>query len=74
MPDPGAMAFSDMGEPRGYAKAKIQLEDFPGLMNNVDPFDTPPGAALIQVNCCSILLGELRVRSGYREVRFEAGG
>lgn len=64
--------FSMASEPRGYAKAKIQIEDFPGLMDNIDPFDTPPGAAEIQVNCCSILLGELRVRSGYRELKFEA--
>lgn len=70
MPDP-AMSFSDMGEPRGFSKQKIMLEDFPGLMTNVDPFDEPPGAAEIQVNCCSITLGELRVRAGYREVKFE---
>ena len=66
-------AFQDMGEPRGYGRAKVILEDFPGLVNNIDPFDSPPGAAEIQVNCCSILMGELRVRGGYRLVNFEAG-
>lgn len=71
--DPAGGSFSDTGEPRAYQRGKVILEDFPGLMDNVDPFDSPPGAASIQVNCCSILLGELRVRAGYREIRFDQG-
>jgi hypothetical protein len=70
---PADPAFSDAGEPRNLRRGVIILEDFPGLMSNIDPFDSPPGAASIQVNACSILLGELRVRSGYRELKFESG-
>ena len=40
-------------------------------MPNVDPRDIPPGAAEVQVNCCSLVLGELTVRRGLQEVTFE---
>ena len=31
----------------------------------------PPGAAEDQVNCCSIISGELLVRLGFRQVSFD---
>ena len=49
----------------------VELKDFPGLIDNVDPRDIPPGAADDQVNACSIVMGELTVRAGYREVLFD---
>lgn len=51
--------------------ATVTMGDFPGLMTNVDPRDLPPGAAYEQVNCCSIITGELTVRAGLRQVSFE---
>lgn len=47
------------------------LTDFPGLVTNVDPRDLPAGAAEEQINLCSMVQGEMRVRLGIREVIFE---
>lgn len=47
------------------------LVDFPGLVTNVDPRDLPSGGAEEQVNLCSMVMGELRVRLGIREIIFE---
>lgn len=54
-------------------RASVEIRDFPGLVNNGDPSDLPPGAAIEQVNVTSQTPGELAVRRGYRDVRFEAG-
>lgn len=59
--------------PRGRSDAKpaqqvVEAKDFPGLMDNIDPRDIPPGAGEDQVNACCIVQGELQVRLGYREV------
>jgi hypothetical protein len=53
------------------SRGEVVCRDFPGLIDNVDPRDLPPGAADVQVNVCCILLGELQVRLGYREVSFD---
>lgn len=49
----------------------VELSDFPGLIDNVDPRDIPPGAADDQVNACCIVVGELTIRAGYRQVAFD---
>jgi hypothetical protein len=54
------------------AQPVSEAQDFPGMLSNVDPRDIPAGAAEEQVNICSIVQGELRVRLGIREVVFEA--
>lgn len=50
---------------------EVAARDFPGLIDNIDQRDIPPGAADVQVNICCIVLGELSVRLGYREVSFD---
>lgn len=52
-------------------RGEVICKDFPGLIDNVDPRDLPPGAADVQINCCCIVLGELQVRLGYREIAFD---
>jgi len=47
------------------------LSDFPGFIDNIDPRDVPDGAAELQVNACSIIMGELTIRRGLQEVTFE---
>ena len=51
----------------------VVCKDFVGLIDNMDPRDLPPGAADDQVNICSVLVGELTVRLGYRECSFDTG-
>jgi hypothetical protein len=51
--------------------SKVEIRDFPGLVLQSDPHDTPVGAALEQVNVTSSAQARLRVRFGYREVKFE---
>jgi hypothetical protein len=60
-----------MAEP---AQVQLVVKDFPGLMDNVDPHDIPPGAAEVQINACSFVTGELRVRLGLKTVKFENDG
>lgn len=57
-----------MSEP---ARQSVEMRDFPGLVNTADVRDLPPGTAVVQVNCVSIILGELRVRAGWKPVTFE---
>jgi hypothetical protein len=52
-------------------RAEMAMKDFAGLINNADPRDLPPGTAQVQVNINSRTSGELNVRRGLREVRFE---
>lgn len=53
------------------ARPSVQIVDFDGLMENVDPRDVPDGAAEEQVNATCFRFGELSVRNGLREVTFE---
>ena len=53
---------------------RLPITDFPGLVNNMDQNDLPPGAGPIQVNMQSNVQGELRVRRGYRPVTFANRG
>jgi len=53
------------------AKQTVELRDFPGLITNMDPNDLPPGAAQVQINIVSVVAGELQVRQGIKEVKFE---
>jgi hypothetical protein len=54
-------------------KAEVTLADFPGLIDNTDPRNIPPGAAQAQVNCASYKIGELIIRAGTKQVTFENG-
>lgn len=53
------------------ARDGVRATDFPGLVNNADARDLPPGTAELQVNLLSRIMGELTVRRGVREVTFE---
>lgn len=57
-----------MGQP---AKATEKLEDFLGLITNIDHHDLPNGAGEIQTNMVCLSMGQLVSRKGYREVIFE---
>lgn len=48
------------------------MATFPGLMEDVDPHDLPPGAAEIQVNLVCTRMGQMDVRAGLREVAFDS--
>lgn len=52
-------------------QGEVIARDFPGLIDNIDQRDIPPGAADEQVNCCCIILGELSIRLGYKAVLFD---
>lgn len=54
------------------AKVVLVLDDFPGLLTHADPRDLPPGAAREQTNVTSAEPGQLTVRAGLRELKFEA--
>lgn len=53
------------------ARAAVEVQDFPGMMTNMDDSDLPEGAASQQVNACSQKPGLLTVRLGYKVVAFE---
>lgn len=55
------------------AKQRIEMKDFPGLVNQVDPHDINPGAARAQENLICGKMGELITRSGYRPASFDVG-
>lgn len=50
----------------------VTITDFPGLVNNIDRRDIPPGAAEVQVNATCVKVGELQVRLGLRELTFDS--
>jgi hypothetical protein len=52
------------------AKSTVELADFQGIQD-VDPRDLVPGAAEEQTNAASLILGQLTIRQGYRQVTFE---
>lgn len=51
---------------------RVEIVDFAGMIDNVDPRDLPPGAAQLQINAVSLKMGELQVRRGLKDVTFEA--
>jgi len=52
-------------------EAVIRLTDFPGMSPGTDQHANPPGASWFQVNAVSLFPGELRVRRGFRVIRFD---
>ena len=60
-------------QPGSPGNGQVVCKDFPGLIDNMDPRDLPPGAAEDQVNLACVLVGELTVRLGYKEVSFDTG-
>jgi len=52
-------------------KSAVNLDDFPGLIDNTDPLNIPPGAAQVQINCASYKIGELIIRAGMRPIKFD---
>lgn len=55
------------------ARPVLVIQDWYGMVNNIDPVDFPAGGAEEQVNVCSITYGELTARGGLRQVTFEEG-
>jgi hypothetical protein len=53
------------------AKGGVVMRDFGGLVTNLDPRDLPPGVSDVQVNVNSRVGGELNVRRGLQEVKFD---
>lgn len=52
-------------------RKSVEIREFPGLVNNVDKLDIPPGAAIVQTNITCVEEAELNTRGGYRIVSFE---
>jgi hypothetical protein len=50
---------------------QVVIADFGGYTPNADPHDVPPGTSIKQINAMSWKPGELRVRPGFRVVRFD---
>jgi hypothetical protein len=57
--------------PGKVPQASIEMTDFPGMIDNQDRLDLPPGTADEQVNATCVTVGELQVRLGMRQVTFE---
>lgn len=53
------------------ARAQAEASDWPGLMTNLGSQVKEAGAAAAQINLQSNTPGELHVRPGIREIRFE---
>ena len=49
----------------------LELDDFPGLMTNLDGASTPPAAAAVMTNLTPNRVGEMTSRPGYVPVTFE---
>lgn len=52
-------------------ESQVPIRDFPGLFAGTNVLELPIGAAEQQTNATCVVLGELQVRSGYRQVTFE---
>jgi hypothetical protein len=57
-----------MGEP---ARNVVLIRDFRGMASNFDPSDIQPGTSQLQINVNGLKRGQLEVRHGLREIRFE---
>jgi len=51
--------------------AQRRIQDFPGLLLEIEPNDQPPGASDDQVNAISVDIGVLQSRGGFDIVTFE---
>ncbi len=47
------------------------VRDFPGLVNNADPREVPPGGGTVLVNLGPRVLGRLETRKGLLALSFE---
>ena len=54
------------------ARPTTMIVDFQGLATDADPRDLSGGAAEVQENLAVVVLGEMAVRRGIREVTFDA--
>ena len=52
-------------------KQVIAIRDFRGMQPNSNPHAMPPGVSVRQVNVIVGPRGELRVRKGVRQVKFD---
>jgi hypothetical protein len=53
------------------AKNTVEIRDFQGIVTDADPGDLDDGAAVNQVNACSLVPGQLDIRRGVAVVAFE---
>lgn len=61
----------DPADPKSE-EGRVEIRDFGGFVTAMDPHDLPPGESQEQVNATSVRPGELRVRGGFRVLRFDA--
>lgn len=54
------------------SEKQLEIAEFSGLMTNMGDYVGPPGGTDVQENVTIVTEGELRIRSGTREVSFEA--
>ncbi len=57
-----------MGE---KAQSVVKNDRFSGMVSGVNPHDLPEGAAALLLNVMILRPGELRVRRGLQELRFD---
>lgn len=57
-----------MGE---KAQSAVKQEQFSGMVSGVSPHDLPEGTAALLLNLMILRPGELRVRRGLQELRFD---
>lgn len=60
-----------MPAPDKLPRATVEMTDFPGMIDNMDRLDLPPGTANEQVNATCVAVGQMQVRRGMRQVTFE---
>jgi len=53
------------------AQTAVDVRQFQGMFSNADPHDLPPGMSVVQVNAAVIIVGQLQVRRGLRELKFD---
>lgn len=63
--------MSKKAPPGKVPQASIVMVDFPGMIDNMDRLDIPAGAADEQINATCVVIGEMQVRLGMRQVTFE---
>ncbi len=57
-----------MGE---KAQVAVKSETFTGMVSGMSPHDLPEGAAALLLNVMILRPGELRIRRGLQELRFD---